>query len=328
MPQTTNRMAPRTKPTTSSTRPPRMHSSTSGNGAHGALGASSRRARRLTDGTGRGGGAGTGASRRGWPGATGRLRERFPIRGLSAGYGAAGGELDLPPPAQHADQAEPGAHVPHAAAALAEVGVGDAHEAVLARLEQHALEQPAIALLDVGARGELAAGLGEPVRQTVAQVFELGQREHPRARGAARSERDAQPRAWERADQRVLQFALETGHLAAQIAPGGALVVEDAAWDRDPGHIFSLPGVLENSKASPHRLVDEDPRHAGHLDRVDEHPPRLLGHALALEHGPEERRQRAIGVADRQAPVGSGADAQRLAHAVAVERPQRDAGLD
>src|SRR3954451_18593951 len=170
MPQTTNRMAPRTKPTTSSTRPPRMHSSTSGNGAHGALGASSRRARRLTDGTGRGGGAGTGASRRGWPGATGRLRERFPIRGLSAGYGAAGGELDLPPPTQHADQAEPGAHVPDAAAALAEVGVGDLDEAVLARLEQHALEQAPALLLAVDADAQLLARVAKLGRQAVAQL--------------------------------------------------------------------------------------------------------------------------------------------------------------
>src|SRR3954453_3208640 len=65
-PATANRpppSAPLAKPTTSSTRPARMHSSTSGKGAHGGWGASSRRARRPREGGGVRGGAGGGSRR-------------------------------------------------------------------------------------------------------------------------------------------------------------------------------------------------------------------------------------------------------------------------
>jgi hypothetical protein len=53
----------------------------------------------------------------------------------------------MPPPGEHADQAETGTHLPHAAATFAEVGDAQAHKPVAAWFQLHPLQQIARAQL-------------------------------------------------------------------------------------------------------------------------------------------------------------------------------------
>jgi hypothetical protein len=85
----------------------------------------------------------------------------------------------VPPAGQHADEAEPGADVPGTAAGLAEISARDAGEAVLARLEQHSLEQDSGGLLLLGAPGDRGAGGLQPLGQLIADLLELAEIEQP-----------------------------------------------------------------------------------------------------------------------------------------------------
>ena len=138
----------------------------------------------------------------------------------------------MPPAREHPHDAQPRAHVVDAAAALAEVGVADAHEAVLAGRDEHALQQAAGLLLALGALVQLRAGPGELVRQAVAQDLELAEIEHPRRRGAAAREGDIDARAREGRDERLLQCPLEVRDLGTQRPPSGGLVGGDEQTGR------------------------------------------------------------------------------------------------
>jgi hypothetical protein len=69
--------------------------------------------------------------------------------------------------------------VPVLAAGLADVLVADPHPLVLLRREHHLLDQPPVALLDVGPVAQQPPVLVQALRQPVAQLLELAQRKHP-----------------------------------------------------------------------------------------------------------------------------------------------------
>ena len=86
----------------------------------------------------------------------------------------------MPPAGEHADDAEPRPNLPDAAAALAEVLVGDLLELVLPRREEHALEPDAVLLLLATARLEGTPGGAQLQGESVAQPLELGETEQTR----------------------------------------------------------------------------------------------------------------------------------------------------
>lgn len=87
----------------------------------------------------------------------------------------------MPPAREHPDDAEPRPHVVGAAAALAEVGLGDAHVAVAPGLEEHLLEQDALARLAVGPLADLGPHVGQPPGLGIAHPLELAEGQEPRA---------------------------------------------------------------------------------------------------------------------------------------------------
>lgn len=95
-----------------------------------------------------------------------------------------------------------------------------------AGIEQHALEQDAVALLAVDALGERAAGVAQLVREPVAQLLELaeGQQARSGCEADGRSERDVDAGAREGGYQRLLEIALQSRDLLAEVTPCGALV--------------------------------------------------------------------------------------------------------
>src|SRR4051812_5648090 len=97
------------------------------------------------------------------------------------GWRAAGGELDLPPPHQHPDEPETRPDLPHAAAVLAELAVGQANEAVAAWLGQHALEQRSRLGLAASPLGERRTSVVKALDELVAQRLELRDAQHPGA---------------------------------------------------------------------------------------------------------------------------------------------------
>ena len=135
----------------------------------------------------------------------------------------------MPPTGQHADQAEPWAHLPDATAALTELLVGDGLEAVLARREQHALEAHAVVLLLAPTGLEPQPGAAQPGDEIITQGLELADAEQPGALptwGGSRGDRLGRAVA-ERRDQNVAEVALETADLRAERTTGGAGIGAD-----------------------------------------------------------------------------------------------------
>jgi hypothetical protein len=129
--------------------------------------------------------------------------------------------------------------VPALAAGLADVGVRDDLEAVGARVEQHRLDAAPRRVLALGAGGLGRADVAEPGGEGVARVFELGQREEPRAGGAGAGRtgrvgrrRGVRPR---RADLRG-ELALELRKLVEERVPCRRLRRDERDVDEN-GHV-------------------------------------------------------------------------------------------
>jgi len=128
----------------------------------------------------------------------------------------------VPPARKHSDQAKTRTDLPHSTSAPTHVGVGQAHELVATGLQQHALQQNAVALVYLGAGRNLRAGVGEAPSQSVAQTLEVAQAQEPGSAAVAveRGGRQGRPlRMRERRHERIGELALELGDLAAQRPP-------------------------------------------------------------------------------------------------------------
>jgi hypothetical protein len=166
----------------------------------------------------------------------------------------------VPPAGEHADEAQPGPHLPDPAAGLAEVLVGQPGELVAAGLTQHALEEVAVARLLLPALVHDLAGAAQLVGEIVAERLELGDVQQPRtAAGGRDADVDGGPR--ERGDQRVTELALEPLDLRAQGAPGGVVVASPAeAGERRSARVrrrlagggaLDLPDVIDDDHGQP-----------------------------------------------------------------------------
>jgi hypothetical protein len=126
----------------------------------------------------------------------------------------------VPPAGQHADEAEARDDVPVLAAGLADVRVADAHPFVLARLEEHPLDQDALGGLALALAGGPLAHVGHAAGEVVADALELAEAEQARPRDAHTGRAGRQSRG----DQRGRMLTFEVCDLVAERAPGGAFV--------------------------------------------------------------------------------------------------------
>src|SRR5262249_48513239 len=117
--------------------------------------------------------------------------------------------------------------MPVAAARLADVGARDPQPPVLGGGVEHALEQLAVAGLQLAALPQREPRLTDPGRKRVADRLQIAQAERPRlARHRADCSIELQAREGLR-DERA-QLGLEAADLAPQLRPGKALVASDA----------------------------------------------------------------------------------------------------
>jgi hypothetical protein len=93
---------------------------------------------------------------------------------------------------------------------------------VAAGVEPHALEQHAVALLEVRPLGDRGAGAVQALGEVVAQALQLAEAEQ--ARAAATGDRPVGVRPRVGGEEGGGQLALELGDLVAERATGGGLV--------------------------------------------------------------------------------------------------------
>jgi hypothetical protein len=112
--------------------------------------------------------------------------------------------------------------VPVAAARLTDVGAADADPRIALRGDEHVSEKFTVGLLDEGAVGERAVGLGEAGRERVADLLQLTEVEDPRRPGGVDPIGDFDPA--EAFDDQPGELMLELADLPAQLRPGATLV--------------------------------------------------------------------------------------------------------
>ena len=148
--------------------------------------------------------------------------------------------------------------MPVAAARLADVGAADAHPRVALRCDEHVGEKFAVGLLDEGAVGKRAVGLGEAGRERVADLLQLTEVEDARRPGGTDPIGDADP-ADPLGDQPG-ELTLELADLPAQLRPGAPLV-------------DIRPSVLCRPVGDKRKKVDRSPveqiRHKQILSRLE-----------------------------------------------------------
>jgi hypothetical protein len=112
--------------------------------------------------------------------------------------------------------------------------VGDPDPLVGRRVGDHLLDQLAVALLDVGAAVQLAAGLREPVGHRIADHLELFDIQDPRtAADPGSCDSPLDPGAREGGAEQSAEFALHPGDLAPQVGAGAPLLgLGDARLER------------------------------------------------------------------------------------------------
>jgi len=113
--------------------------------------------------------------------------------------------------------------VPHAASGLADLSVGDPHEPVPARVEQHLLERHPARRLLIGSRGDRRAGCLHAPRELIADALELAEVEQPR-RSTLLRRLLVEPTHRERGHERVGELSLELVDLRPQRPSRGPLV--------------------------------------------------------------------------------------------------------
>src|SRR5215218_2059294 len=101
--------------------------------------------------------------------------------------------LDAPPAEEHPEDAPSGTRVPVLTRPVPDVLGGDPHPAVVLRLRDHGLEQPAVGLLDLTLTGELGLSLAQPDGESVAHALELGNSQNARPANGRDAPVDARP---------------------------------------------------------------------------------------------------------------------------------------
>jgi len=120
-----------------------------------------------------------------------------------------------------------------AAARLADIGAADADPRVALGGDEHVGEKFAVGLLDEGAVGERAVGVGAAGRERVADLLQLTEVEDTRRPGGADPVRDVDPA--EPFDDQPGELALELADLPAQLRPRASLVDPPRTTCRPPG---------------------------------------------------------------------------------------------
>jgi len=126
----------------------------------------------------------------------------------------------VPPARQHADEAEARDDVPALAAGLADVRVADAHPLVLARVEEHPLDQDALGGLALALLGGPLAHVRHTVGEVVTDPLQVAEPEQARAEDAHSGRAGRQSRG----NQCGGMLTLEVCDLVAERAPGGAFI--------------------------------------------------------------------------------------------------------
>jgi hypothetical protein len=115
--------------------------------------------------------------------------------------------------------------VPVAAAGLADVEATDADPLVVLGPGEHVFQQPAVRLLDEGALGEGAVGLGEAGRERIADLLQLAEVKNPRRpRGVDPIGNVNPPHP---VGDQPRQLTLELADLPAQLGAGKPLIYLD-----------------------------------------------------------------------------------------------------
>ena len=118
-----------------------------------------------------------------------------------------------------------------AATRLAERFAAHAHPLVGGGVGDHVLDELAVSLLVLGDLSELRARRGEPAGHRVADLFELGNTEHPGTTGGGHAPFD--PRSREGCAEEAGQLALHACDLAPQLPARAALVgLGDRGFER------------------------------------------------------------------------------------------------
>jgi hypothetical protein len=116
--------------------------------------------------------------------------------------------------------------MPVATARRADIGTADPQPVVLGRRRQHGGQQLTVGGLDGGALGERGARLGGADGESVPQLLQLAEVEHPRGPGGADPVRDDDP-AQPFGDE-ACQLQLELADLAAQLGARKSLIDLDS----------------------------------------------------------------------------------------------------
>jgi hypothetical protein len=119
------------------------------------------------------------------------------------------------------------------AARLADVLARDADPLVLLRLEEHFLDQPAVALLGLGPLAERPARGLQALGQLVAHLLELREREHARASGRGIAAGKVEPVSRPARAEQGPELRFQLGDLVEKRAAGGAFV-DAGGGARDP----------------------------------------------------------------------------------------------
>jgi hypothetical protein len=117
--------------------------------------------------------------------------------------------------------------VPDAAAGLADVGAADPQPLVLGRRVEHALEQLAIAGLQLSPFPQLYASLGYPVRERVAYRLQIAKAKRARL-VRDRGHPGVDPQAREGIGEEQGELGFQTPDLAPQLRAGEPLVAAKA----------------------------------------------------------------------------------------------------
>ena len=115
--------------------------------------------------------------------------------------------------------------MPVAATRLADVGTADADPRVALRRDEQVGEKFAVGLLDEGAVGERAVGVGEAGRERVADLLQLTEVEDARRSGGVDPIGDVDPA--EPFDDQPGELALELADLPAQLCTCQTLIYLD-----------------------------------------------------------------------------------------------------
>ena len=140
--------------------------------------------------------------------------------------------------------------MPVLALAVADVLVRDLNPGIALGLGDHALDEAAVSLLDVGAPGDLGLGIADANEESVADPLQLSSAEDAGAANGSNGPIDSLAR--ERGGPKLGELLLEAGDLAAKLVADGPLVLggEEIKWHLCPA-------------ASDCRLVSERFSHHG-----------------------------------------------------------------